>query len=380
MNIVAGFVAAVALSLGASQLSAAPTANPGGTAGVVPFTTAPPVPWTSVRAMLAQPGDAPSTIMSGPHAVADSSDKDASVSILVTHKSTDAPKTSTAYQTEIADLNGTEARSAKAADALVKAGVAALPALHDALAGPRVSSIDGARIMRVLAAIGDVSSVVPVTQFSAARRDEDFVQKQALNALIDLPVSVEAQSFVDSQLINPRVHADVKRAALLYYAAHHDPRAMRWVIQYRSPGTDPAIRYTGLYLGAVLGDKSVMRWIVELLESGRPAYEQRYLLMGLAELLSPHAFERQIAGLELSPAIREEALRFSRSHRAASSGQDKTSGARRDIPPVARSQSATPEPVDVATRDKRMWPMLIGLLLVLAGIGRGIRNHRKHTH
>lgn len=284
------------------------------------------------------------------------------------------------YQVDIERLVQDEADAAPAVEALVGAGSAALPALHTALADPRMSGIQAARILRILAAIGDPRSTGPIIEFAATRRSEAFLLKQAVNALREIPNSTEAQTFVDSLLGSALVAADVKRAALLYYAAHPDPRAMRWVIQYRSPGTDPGIRYIGLYLGAVLGDGSVTRWIVELLDSGRPAHEQRYLLMGLAERLSFHAFERRIAEFALAPEVRDEALRYARSRRAVGTDvADAPPAVLQDIPPRAeRTPNVDAEPIHAA----REWVKVLGfsVLLILVGVGMTLRFRRRGAH
>lgn len=285
------------------------------------------------------------------------------------------------YQAGIERLGRDEADAAPAAEALVGAGAAALPALHTALADPYRSGSSGARILRILAAIGDPRSSAPIIEFAATRRSEAFLLKQAVNALRALPSAPEAQTFVDSLLGSALVAADIKRTALLYYAAHPDPRAMRWVIQYRSPGTDPAIRYIGLYLGAVLGDESVTRWIVELLDSGRPAHEQRYLLMGLAERLSLADFERRIAGFELSPEVRGEALRYARARRTDNMGVADTPAMLQDIPPLAvRTLNTDAEPPPVHGAREWMKPLGVSVLLLLVGVGMTLRYRRRGAH
>ena len=219
---------------------------------------------------------------------------------------------STGYAALIEQLVLPAAKPDDAMRQLVAAGKHALFALHAALLDEQATDMKRARIMQILGRIGDTSSVLPITRLAGHRHENRFLQKEALKALRQLPASGMARAYADSLLASLDTGPAIKRAALLYYAARPHPQARRWMIQYRSPGTDPSIRYAGLYLAAVMGDRSVLRWISALLEAGRPANEQYYLLLGLAELVPLNTFLAKVRDLDLAPGVREKVVQVAR--------------------------------------------------------------------
>jgi len=189
----------------------------------------------------------------------------------------------------------------RAAGWLVVAGPDALPYLHDALLDASSTAPFKQKLISLLGVIGDQSSIQPILQTLLA--NPSFVCKDTFLSLSHMPVTHEAFSFVEQQLIKSTSNK-VKQSALVYFAQEKESRAKKWIDHY-SDAADPELRLTALYLAARLHDERAKDPIIALLGDNPGRYDQGLLLRSLAELLSPHEFQEVIKKCGINPTSKE---------------------------------------------------------------------------
>jgi len=204
----------------------------------------------------------------------------------------------------------------RAAGWLVLAGPDALPYMHEALLDATSTAKFKYKLISMLGVIGDQSSIKPVLKTLLA--DPDLVHKVAFLSLSHMPVTDEAFSFVEKQLINSKSNK-VKQSALVYFAQEKESRAKKWIDQY-SDTADPGLRLAALYLAARLRDQRAKDSIITLLMDNPDRSDQGLLLRSLAELVSPDEFQETIKKSEINPTSKEyyEALWLSEYRNATS--------------------------------------------------------------
>jgi hypothetical protein len=204
----------------------------------------------------------------------------------------------------------------RAAGWLVLAGSDALPYMHEALLDATSTAKFKYKIISMLGVIGDQSSIQPVLKTLLA--NPDLVHKDVFLSLSHMPVTDEAFSFVEKQLINSNSNK-VKQSALVYFAQEKESRAKKWIDQY-SDTTDPKLRLTVLYLAARLHDQRAKDSIIALLMDNPDRSDQGLLLRSLAELVPPDEFQEAIKKSEINPTSKKyyEALWLSEYRNATS--------------------------------------------------------------
>ena len=204
----------------------------------------------------------------------------------------------------------------RAAGWLVLAGSDALPYMHEVLLDATSTAKFKYKLIFMLGVIGDQSSIQPVLKTLLA--DPDLVHKDVFLSLSHMPVTDEAFSFVEKQLINSNSNK-VKQSALVYFAQEKESRAKKWIDQY-SDTTDPELRLTVLYLAARLHDQRAKGSIIALLMDNPDRSDQGVLLRSLAELVSPDEFQEAIKRCEINPTSKKyyEALWLSEYRNATS--------------------------------------------------------------
>lgn len=168
----------------------------------------------------------------------------------------------------------------------------------------------------MLGVIGDKSSIQPVLK--TLQVNPDLVHKDVFLSLSHMPVTDEAFSFVEKQLINSNSNK-MKQSALVYFVQEKESRAKKWIDQY-SDTTDPNLRIAVLYLAARLHDQGAKDSIIALLMDNPSKSDQGVLLRSLAELVSPDEFQEAIKKSEISPTSKKyyEALWLSEYRNATS--------------------------------------------------------------
>jgi len=149
-------------------------------------------------------------------------------------------------------------------------------------------------LILALSLVKDDEALNFIAQMGIRFYQETGFTQQLLYTLRDLPVNDQIQSYVDNLLEHGRDKPELVRSALLYYAAVEHPAAMRWAAYYRTPGIDPKVRFSGLYLASILSkDTAVAQWILDDLsrQPPVPTYQQYYLL---------RAYQRQVDGAEFN--------------------------------------------------------------------------------
>ncbi len=214
----------------------------------------------------------------------------------------------------------------RAAGWLVLAGSDALPYMHEALLDATSTAKFKYKLISMLGVIGDQSSIQPVLKTLLA--DPDLVHKVAFLSLSHMPVTDEAFSFVEKQLINSNSNK-VKQSALVYFAQEKESRAKKWIDQY-SDTADPDLRLAALYLAARLHDQRAKDSIIALLMDNPDRSDQGLLLRSLAELVPPDEFQETIKKSEINPTSKKyyEALWLSEYRNATST---KKAGAARKL-------------------------------------------------
>ncbi len=207
-------------------------------------------------------------------------------------------------------------KAKRAAGWLVLAGPDALPYMHEALLDATSTAKFKYKIISMLGVIGDQSSIQPVLKTLLA--NPDLVHKDVFLSLSHMPVTDEAFSFVEKQLINSNSNK-VKQSALVYFAQAKEFRAKKWIDQY-SDTTDPELRLTVLYLAARLHDQRAKNSIIALLMDNPDRSDQGLLLRSLAELVPPDEFQEAIKKSEINPTSKKyyEALWLSEYRNATS--------------------------------------------------------------
>jgi hypothetical protein len=172
------------------------------------------------------------------------------------------------------------------------------------------------KLISMLGVIGDQSSIQPVLKTLQA--NPELVHKDVFLSLSHMPVTNEAFSFVEKQLINSNSNK-MKQSALVYFAQEKESRAKKWIDQY-SDTIDPELRLTVLYLAARLHDQRAKDSIIALLMDNPNKSDQGVLLRSLAELVSPDEFQEAIKKSEINPTSKEyyEALWLSEYRNATS--------------------------------------------------------------
>ena len=151
----------------------------------------------------------------------------------------------------VAQLSSDGFAAKRAAGWLVIAGPDALPYMHAALLDTTSTVKLKYKLISMLGVIGDQSSIQPVLKTLQA--NPDLVHKDVLLSLSHMPVTDEAFSFVEKQLINSNSNK-MKQGALVYFAHEKESRARKWIDHY-SDTRDPELRLTVLYLAARLHDQ-----------------------------------------------------------------------------------------------------------------------------
>ncbi len=211
-----------------------------------------------------------------------------------------------------------EAGAQRAAARLVERGSVALPELYAALRAPDAQTPQLARLMEVLAAIGDASSVAPIAEV-AARHPEPWILKPALRALAALPQTDASLALAARIAGNASETWSVRRLAFDYFATHRDARGRQWADPLLD-ADDPERRAAALFLLARLGDEEALGPILDLLRHGVPPRARAALLLGMAELLDASDFEyRSPPELSWSREY-QSALRYAR-YRSAEGAQ-----------------------------------------------------------
>ena len=189
----------------------------------------------------------------------------------------------------------------RAASWLVLAGPEALPYMHAALLDTTSTAKFKYKLISMLGVIGDQSSIQPVLKTMLA--DPKFIHKGVFLSLSHMPVTDEAFSFVEKQLINSNSNK-VKQSALIYFALEKESRAKKLIGQY-SDTTDPGLRLAALYLAARLHDQRAKDSIIALLLDNPDRSNQGLLLRSLAELVSPDEFQEAIKKSEINPTSKK---------------------------------------------------------------------------
>jgi len=204
----------------------------------------------------------------------------------------------------------------RAAGWLVLAGPDALPYMHDALLDASSTARFKFKIISMLGVIGDERSVQPILKTMLA--DPSFVNKHVFLSLSHMPVTDEAFSFVEQQLINNNSNK-VKQSALVYFAQEKESRAKKWIDRY-SDTTDPDLRLAVLYLAARLHDQRAKDSIIALLMDNPDRSDRGLLLRSLAELVPPEEFQETIKKSEINQTSKKyyEALWLSEYRNATS--------------------------------------------------------------
>ena len=185
----------------------------------------------------------------------------------------------------------------RAAGWLVLAGTDALPYMHEALLDATAPAKFKHKLISMLGVIGDQSSIHPI--LISLRTDPALVHKDVLLSLSHMPVTDEAFSFVEKQLIGSN-SVKIKQSALVYFAQEREARARKWIGRY-SDTTDPELHLAVLYLAARLADQSAKDSILALLMKNPDRSHQGVLLRSLAELVPPDEFQRAISESDISP-------------------------------------------------------------------------------
>lgn len=186
----------------------------------------------------------------------------------------------------------------QAGERLVKRGSSALYDLHHALTNP-VSYQQQLQVMTVLGQIGDISSAELMIE-AAEQSSNRYLSQNTLLALSNLEQSEDITEFVDRQLENKNTDPLITRSALAYYTKQPQPNAFHWVNEYNQANTNADVRYAALYLGGVLGVKSVKSDIISMLSSPQNSTREYYLLLGLAEITELDEFNQLLEKLNIN--------------------------------------------------------------------------------
>ena len=190
---------------------------------------------------------------------------------------------------DIAALAGADAK--RAGPRLIDHGPEALPAVHAALQSSGVEPLHAQRLLQVLRAIGDKSSV-PVVLELIKKDTQDLLRRDAFLALVYLPATEESAALMTDVTANEAEAWNTRRVAFAWFGLHRDSRGRPFAEILRTD-PDPEKRTAGLYVLSRLGDKTVLEPISQMLAAGPPANSRDGLMLALAEVTTPEEFERR---------------------------------------------------------------------------------------
>jgi hypothetical protein len=174
---------------------------------------------------------------------------------------------------------------------LIDRGPDALPAVHAALRSPEIGSSYAFRLLQVMGALAEKSSVSVVLEL--LKKDKKSpLRRDALYILALLPVTEESAAFMIDIANDVNEKWNTRRMACTWFGFHRDPRGRRYAESLRSD-PDPERRAAGLFVLARLGDKTVLEPVSQLLASGAPPNSRDTLMWALAEITTPEEFERR---------------------------------------------------------------------------------------
>ena len=178
---------------------------------------------------------------------------------------------------DVAALASPEAR--RAGPRLIDRGPEVLAAVHAALLAPDVEPHQALRLLQVMGALGEESSVAVVLEL--LRRDpKSPLRRDALLILARLPATDAAADFIGELAADEDEPWHTRRMAFTWYGLHRDARGRPQAEALRA-SADLERRIAGLFVLARLGDETALEPIGEILARG-PGLEQR--LPGFAAL------------------------------------------------------------------------------------------------
>ena len=191
---------------------------------------------------------------------------------------------------DVATLAGGDAKGAGIR--LIDRGPEVLPAVHAALRSPEIGPLQAIRLLQVIGALAEKSSVSVVLEF--LKKDKTSpLRRDALYILALLPVTEESEAFIIDIANDVAENWNTRRMAFTWFGLHRDPRGRRFAESLRAD-PDPERRAAGLFVLARLGDKTVLEPVSQLLASGAPANSCDALMYALAEITPPEEFERRV--------------------------------------------------------------------------------------
>jgi HEAT repeat protein len=174
---------------------------------------------------------------------------------------------------------------------LVDRGPEALSAVHATLRPPEIGSSYAFRLLQVMGALAEKSSVSVVLEL--LKKDKKSpLRRDALYILALLPVTEESAAFIIEIANDVNENWNTRRMACTWFGFHRDPRGRRYAESLRSD-PDPERRAAGLFVLARLGDKSVLEPVSQMLASGAPPNSRDALMWALADITTPEEFERR---------------------------------------------------------------------------------------
>jgi hypothetical protein len=206
---------------------------------------------------------------------------------------------------DVATLAGGDGKWA--AIRLIDRGPDVLPAVHAALRSPEIRPLHAVRLLQVMGALAEKSSVSVVLEL--LKKDKKSpLRRDALYILASLPVTEESAAFIIDIANDANEKWNTRRMAFTWFGLHRDPRGRRYAESLRSD-PDPERRAAGLFVLARLGDKTVLEPVSQLLASGPPANLREALMYALAEITTPEEFERRVpSSLAWSRGYKESLL------------------------------------------------------------------------
>jgi len=124
--------------------------------------------------------------------------------------------------------------------------------------------------------------------------------RAVIHALSDLPITPEAEAFVNDVLASEIQDPIVVRAALLYMAWNKVDSAASYISVYSVPSSKNNYQYLSYYLAAVLNKRSYLPHIVKKFDENLPEYQKYYLLLALSKFLDRQEFFRFMDTLKVN--------------------------------------------------------------------------------
>lgn len=206
---------------------------------------------------------------------------------------------------DIAALAGGDGN--RAATQLIDRGPEVLLAVHAALRSPKIEPLHALRLLQVMGALGEKSSVSVILEF-LKKDKKNPLRRDALYILALLPVTEDSAAFIIDIANDVNEKWNTRRMAFTWFGLHRDPRGRRYAESLRAD-PDPERRTAGLFVLARLGDKTVLEPLSQLLASGAPANSRDALMFALAEITTPEEFERRVpSSLAWSRGYKESLL------------------------------------------------------------------------